>query len=135
MGTTNLDAVALKTPIQSIETIRFFSAGAQTVGVKKSGVIFGYAGVIRDIRGYIDTAPVGANLILEVKKNGTTIFTTSAHRPTATDGFNSVSAFVPDVTAVAVGDRITYDVVQVGSGTAGSDLYLAITLQCVCLNT
>ena len=68
-------------------------------------------------------------MILDVNKNGTTIFTTQGARPTIADGQRPSSTTLPAVTAVAAGDTLTIDVDQIGSGTAGSDLYVSITLR------
>ena len=142
MGVTNLDqiaaaevdAAALKrggvaVNPYSYETIHFFVAGGQTVGAKKDAAIIGKAGTVVDIRAYADTAPVGAAMIVDVNKNGTTVFTTQAARPTIADGANASTTTLPAVTSVAAGDRLSIDVDQIGSGTAGSDLSVSITLR------
>lgn len=113
----------------NLEILAFFSAGAQTAAVKKNGVIVPFAGTIVDVRAYIDTPPTGATFIIDVKKNGTTLFTTQANRPIIGIAGNASSLTLPDVVAVAAGDRITYDVAQIGSGTAGSDLYISVTVK------
>ena len=118
--------VTVKTGAQ--EVLGFWSAGAQSTGTKKAGIIIGKACTITDVRAYLDTAPVGANFIIDVNKNGTTMFTTQANRPTVTASENASSTTLPDVTSIAAGDRITYDIDQIGSSTAGSDLYLSITV-------
>jgi hypothetical protein len=60
-----------------------------------------------------------------VNKNGSTIFTTQANRPTIVSGaLTSVS--VPDVTTWANGDYLTVDIDQVGSTTPGTDLQVQV---------
>lgn len=118
--------VTLKTGAQ--ETIKFYGAGNQTAANKKAGVIVGVAGVVTDIRAYLDTAPTGATLIIDVNKNGTTMYTTQDNRAIVAIDANASSTTLPDVTTVAAGDRITYDIDQVGSGTAGAGLYLSVTI-------
>jgi hypothetical protein len=76
----------------------------------------------------VGTAPVDASLIVDVNKNGTTIFTTQGNRPTITTGNTSATSAAPDVTSITAADYITIDVDQVGSTTAGSDL--SITINC-----
>jgi hypothetical protein len=56
--------------------------------------------------------------IVDVHKNGTTIFTTQANRPTVTAGFVSAEK-VPDVTALSAGDYFECIIDQVGAGTRG----------------
>lgn len=111
------------------ELIGFFAAGAQVVGNKKNGAIVGIAGTVVDVRCYLDTAPTGASFIVDILKNGTTIYTTPANRPTILAGANASSLALPDVTSVAAGDRLTYNVAQIGAGTAGSDLYVSVTIK------
>lgn len=68
----------------------------------------------------VGKAPTGASIIFDVNKNGTTIFTTQANRPTITaTNTKSSSLAVPNVTALAAGDTLTVDVDQVGSTLAG----------------
>jgi hypothetical protein len=114
---------------QSAETLHWFSAGAQTTGVKKNSVLVPFDGTIVDVRVHADTAPTGATLIVDVNKNGTTLFTTQANRPTIAISGNASTTTPPDVTAVAAGDRLSYDVDQVGSTIAGSDLHVSIGIK------
>ena len=72
------------------------------------------------------TAPVGADLIVDVKKDGSTIYTTAANRPTIPDGEHRSSWALPDVGILSEGSYLTFHIVQVGSGTAGSDLLIAV---------
>ncbi|HEY5695229.1 MAG TPA: hypothetical protein VIQ80_00115 [Candidatus Saccharimonadales bacterium] len=75
----------------------------------------------------VGTAPVGANLIVDVKKNGITIYTTQANRPTIVAGQNAGGpGSTPDVVSLAAGDYLTVDIAQVGSTTAGSDLTVSV---------
>lgn len=111
------------------ETFHMKIVGGVTTGVKKDFTIVGVAGTIVDVRAYLDTPPVGSSFIIDVNKNGTTLFTTQANRPTILAAANASSTTLPDVVAIAAGDRLSLDVDQVGSGTAGSDLYLAVTIK------
>lgn len=69
-----------------------------------------------------DTAPTGADIIIDIHKNGTTIFTNQANRPRIVAGANTGTTVTIDVPAWADGDYWTMDIDQVGSGVAGSDL-------------
>lgn len=77
----------------------------------------------------VGTAPTGQSLIVDVNKNGTTLYTTQGRRPTvAAAATTSTSSGVPDgATTLASGDVIKVDIDQVGSGTAGSDLSVTVT--------
>jgi hypothetical protein len=134
MGTTNFDTVvadAFTGPItrQAYETLEFFIAGAQTTGTKKLAALIGVACTVVDVRAYLDTAPTTSSFILDVNKNGTTIFSTQGNRPTVAASGNASSTTAPDVTAFAAGDRLSVDIDQIGSGTAGSDLYVSVTVK------
>lgn len=130
MPETSYDKLNLTTYPLARVPYNFFSAGVQTAGVKKAGTIVGFVGRVVDVRAYLDTPPTGSTFIIDVNKNGTTIFTTQGNRPTIAIGANASSTTAPDVAAAAVaaGDRLSYDVDQIGSGTAGSDLYLTISV-------
>ncbi|HET7630299.1 MAG TPA: hypothetical protein VFK03_02905, partial [Candidatus Saccharimonadales bacterium] len=57
---------------------------------------------IKSVRASVGTAPAGAAVIIDVKKNGTTIFTTTANRPAIAAAANtSGSVTNMDITAVA----------------------------------
>jgi hypothetical protein len=74
------------------------------------------------------TAPVGAAIIVDVLKNGSTLWPTNrANRPTIRPGStNGGGLAVPDITALAPGDVLTIAVVQVGSTVPGADLGLSM---------
>ncbi len=92
----------------------------------------GRALFVQSVRASVGTAPAGASVIVDVNKNGTTIFTTQANRPTIAAGANTVKrtqgASPPDVTMIADGDYLTIDIDQIGSTTAGADLAVDIVL-------
>jgi hypothetical protein len=82
---------------------------------------------ITGVRLTVGTAPTGAALIVDVNKNGTTIFTTQANRPTIAAGANiGGPGTAPDVTSLVAGDYLTIDIDQVGSTVAGSDLVVSV---------
>jgi hypothetical protein len=76
----------------------------------------------------VGTSPTGSSVIVDINKNGTTIFTTQANRPTIAVGGNSDLTSVPDVDTLSEGDYLTVDIDQVGSSFAGSDLTVQIEL-------
>ena len=82
---------------------------------------------INGVRASVGTAPAGASIIVDINKNGTTIFTTQGNRPTiAIAGNTSGNVTNMDVTTVAAGDYLTVDIDQIGSTTAGADLTVQI---------
>jgi len=95
-------------------------------GAKISSVVMPWAVTLLKAKAYADTAPTGAALLVDINKNGSSVLTTST-LVTIADGSNAGSSGTPSVTAVALGDRLSYDIDQVGSTTAGGD-HLTITL-------
>lgn len=73
-------------------------------------------------------APTGADLIVDVNKNGTTIFTTQANRPRILAGQFVSTVAVPNIMTLAPGDRLTVDIDQVGSTVAGSQITTDVVL-------
>lgn len=77
----------------------------------------------------IGTAPTGSSLIVDVNKNGTTIYTTQANRPAiAASSFVSPLSTNMDVTTIADGDYLSFDIDQIGSTVAGSNLIITVVL-------
>jgi hypothetical protein len=77
------------------------------------------------------TVNTGADLIIDIEKNGTSIYgTTPANRPTVgdadADGVGAVGA--PDVLAISQFDRITAKVIQIGATIAGADVALTLVV-------
>jgi large repetitive protein len=70
-------------------------------------------------------SPATGTTIVDIYKNGSTIFTTPTHRPALASGQNSVLASGIDVPAFVAGDYFTFDVVQLGS-SPGADLTVQI---------
>lgn len=102
-------------------------AVAAVTGTARVYIDSGRALTIQAVRASVGTAPTGAALIVDIKKNGVTIFTTQANRPTIAISANTSGKVTNmDVTALADGDYFTVDVAQVGSTIAGSDLTVQI---------
>lgn len=56
---------------------------------------------------------------IDVKKSGTTIYTTTGNRPSLGSGVAHVLSTNPDILTIAAGDYITVDTVAIGTGAAG----------------
>lgn len=104
------------------EAFKLAADGALTTGVKDrwqapfNGEIVGCAAVV-------GTAPTGAALILDLQKDGVTMFSTVANRPTIPiAGTESGAVTAPDIKTFSAGDTMSLNVVQIGSTVAGSDL-------------
>jgi hypothetical protein len=154
-GTALSSALALLAPLASptftgTVTIPAAAAGtsaaqlAQTHGLQAT---FGVAGTLATLTGQaryymasaqtilgtiasVGTAPTGASIIIDVFKNGTTVYTGGTNRPTiSASGFVSATTIVaPAVTALAIGDYLTVVISQVGSSIPGSDLTVTVVM-------
>lgn len=110
-------------------TLSFAVVGTLTTGTDKAPTIVAPCTLtIVKVKIVVKTAPTGAALIVDVNKNGTTIFTTQGGRPSIAAGDTQDDSDTPDVTALAEGDKLTIDVDQIGSTIAGADL----TVEVVC---
>jgi len=113
-------------------TLSFAVTGTLTTGNDKAPTIVAPCTLtITKVKLVVKTAPTGADLIVDVNKAGTTIFTTQANRPKITVGNTQGDSGAPDVTSLSEGDKITIDIDQVGSTVAGADL----TVEVVCEQT
>ncbi|MCJ7431244.1 hypothetical protein MUO83_08565 [Candidatus Bathyarchaeota archaeon] len=110
-------------------TLSFAVVGTLTTGTDKAPTIVAPCALaIVKVKVVVKTAPTGAALIVDVNKNGTTIFTTQGGRPSIAAGDTADDSDTPDVTALAETDKLTVDIDQVGSTIAGADL----TVEVVC---
>lgn len=93
-------------------------AANQGFGRRVSAVSLELTGVYLEV----DTGPTGAALIVDINKNGNTIFTT---RPQIDDGFTTGGAsavFNASPLTLTTNDKLTLDIDQVGSTVAGANL-------------
>lgn len=74
----------------------------------------------------LGTGPTGQAFILDLHKDGTTIYTDQDGRPTIAATEHSSGWCRPDNTTWRAGSYLTAHVDQVGSGDAGSDLTVTI---------
>lgn len=112
----------VKDRLDRSEWLPFSRSGDLEVAVGKSRFYFPYAATILSVMTMVGTTPSGAALIVDVNKNGSTLFVTQADRPSIAAGTYVSSAAIPTTTAIGAGDYLTVDVDQVGSTVPGSDL-------------
>lgn len=119
------DIKALNTEMPN-EIFPFFMSGLLTTKVGGLRVYMDYPCTVDVVRIGVGTAPTGATVMVDVNRNGTTIYGTQALRPaiaisafTAVGGTESNGVF-------AAGDYLTVDVDQVGSTIAGQDLSVIV---------
>lgn len=101
----------------------FSKSGTLAVTTGTGRFRFPFAATLLGVTAAVNTAPTGSSLICDVNKNGTTIFSTTANRPTIAAGaFATTTEPAPDVTAIAAGDELRVNISQIGSTIAGADL-------------
>jgi hypothetical protein len=123
-GSSQLTSSQLPSSVGFAPSFSYSGALAAVVGAGHLPVPVN--GTITAVRASVGTAPTGAAVIVDVKKNDSTVFTTTANRPTIASGTTDSGAAVPDVTSVSAGDRISVDIAQTGTTVAGSDLVVIV---------
>ena len=106
----------------------FFRSGNIDTQTGASRFYIENAGTLATVRASVGVPATGAPIIVDVLKNGTSVFTDPSHRPTIPAGENTATA-APDVTEVDAGDFLTVNIDQVGSINAGADLTVSVTIQ------
>lgn len=113
--------------VVDIHGICFVLKGEATTGTKKTQALIPCSLTTPSVIVYSDDAPTGTSLIVDVNKNGTTIFTTQGNRPQIAIGAHYDESGTPDITSFAKGDRVSIDVDQVGSTVkGGNDLIITV---------
>lgn len=112
-----------------VEPNTFAVAGTLADAAGKSRLYVEGACEVVSIRASVNTAPAGGTEIVDVNKNGTTLFTTQTNRPTiAAAGFTATGT--PDVTTLVAGDYLTVDVDADGTATTrAADLTVTVRLR------
>ena len=87
---------------------------------------FGENKTISEVFLSANTPPTDSSIIVDIHKDGTTIFTTQSNRPAIAAGANTGNTTTIEVPIWAVGEYLKMDIDQIGSGTAGSDLTVHI---------
>lgn len=108
----------------------FILASATAATSKFEWVIPCYGRIV-DVIVSAATAPTSSSSIVDVNIDGTTIYTTQGNRPTliADDTGQYTEAGEPEITNLVPGNVVSYDIDQIGSGTAETRVSIAITIQ------
>lgn len=110
-------------------SIVWYIPGNLTTGQEKGATIRLDEGLTAlDVTMHVKTAPTGADLIIDINEDGTSIFTGGTR--TQVDAGDYVEDDAPDIgdTSLADGAEITLDIDQTGSSVAGADM--TVTLEC-----
>ena len=116
------------TELQTKKEIQLWVPGTMFVVEKIIKLVVAYPTKVLRVRLAIDSAP-GDDLIIDVNRNGTTMFSTQANRPKISGGATSGISGAPDISNLSSGDIISIDIDQVGVTSPG--VGVSITLECV----
>jgi len=100
-----------------------------TTGADKIGRIYvNFAGTIQAVHASVKTAPTGADIIVDLNLNGSTIWSTQANRVTIAATANTGIQTSFNTATFASGDYFTIDIDQIGSTIAGAKLVVRLKL-------
>jgi len=126
-------SITLKEPFgQSVEILRFVNVAAITATANVwRWTITKHCKITDVVVDSITAGSGGTSDIIDINKNGTTIYTTQANRPTLLQGDTGLwtEAGEPEVTNLVPGDVITVDVDQIsttGSALVEVDIILTV---------
>jgi hypothetical protein len=74
------------------------------------------------------TPPTGSSIIIDINRNGATIFSNQANRPQIFENNFFATSADPDILTLDQNQYLTVDIDQVGSTFAGSDVVVVIQL-------
>jgi hypothetical protein len=84
---------------------------------------------IESIAARLGVAPTGSSAILDVNKNGTSVFVSAGDRPTIIDGGTVATVGSWNNVTYTTGDYLSIDIDQVGSAVTGANLVVVIRLR------
>lgn len=76
----------------------------------------------------VGTAPATTDILIDINLNGTTIFTTQSNRLTITAAGTVGFSGAAEVVDLVAGDRISFDIDQIGTGTVGANLAVSLLI-------
>jgi len=112
-------AIPLITANQDRDNKSYNYDGTLAVNTGDKRLYMARAGTFGTFDMYVKTAPAGAALNVQINKNGSSIGT-----GTIADGATSGTGQALSPTSFSAGDYLTVDITQIGSSTAGEDLYI-----------
>ena len=108
-------------------SISFVLDGVSLVGVNQISAILPADKTIADVFIKVDIPPEGANFIVDIFQNGSTIFTSPSKRPEIVALADSDTSDTPDEIVGLKNDVYSVHIIQVGSTLAGGNrLYVRI---------
>ena len=108
--------------VEGVKTVVFCLTGALTIGTNKIGWLSTGTYTITKIKIYSNTVPTGTDIIADIHKNGVSLFTTQANRPTVVVNTNlGADRINMDIATVVENDYVNLDIDQVGSIIVGGN--------------
>ncbi len=118
------DAIGLSSPLIALPPLTVpGTISAPVVGLSRLYNDYGFTITIASVRIAVGTAPSGS-LVVDVKKNGVSIFANTGDRPSLTSGQNTVKVVPTPTVSFAPNDYLTSDIV---TGTSGAGLVVSVT--------
>jgi len=110
--------------------LKFEVLGALATGTLLDQAVLPFNGEIVNAAAQVTIAGATTNIVCDLLKNGVSIYTTAANRPTVLAGALISSAanqaLRPDVTKFVVGDVLSLSLTSVGTTTTGSNLDVTV---------
>jgi len=103
--------------LYDFKTYSYTGTLATNTGTKR--LYFERSGTLGSFDAHVATAPVGSAVNFTIKKNGSSIGTGTIGAGQTSNNTQSLST-----TSFSTGDYLTVDITQIGSTTAGTDLYI-----------
>ena len=116
--------------VSTVENPTFYIGGALIVasGVGPT-IVVGNTSTITEVYAYVNTTGSAGSTIIDIHKNGTTIFTTQANRPTIAHNASNKVVAIPNITSLVDGDILTLDIDSIATGA--SSLTVVVVIQAV----
>lgn len=108
------------------QSFKLESAGTLTVAANKDRWQAPFAGQIINAAAVVGTAPTGAALIVDVLKDGVSVFGSNPKPTVAINATEGIADADQSVSRFAAGDTISLSVTQIGSTVAGADLDVVV---------
>lgn len=111
-------------------TFLLAQGGVATTGVSKTAAVVIPTGCML-VKAFIyaKTAPTGADFIVDVNKNGTTIWSTQGNRLKLVAGATTGNQITFNTSTFVEGDVLTIDIDQIGSGVSGQDVTVILLMR------
>jgi hypothetical protein len=120
-------SVGIPTPVVTLLPVPFEANEPLQAGIGDAKFPLKGSATLVQVDATVGQAPVGRSIIVDVNRNGTTVFTTQGNRPQIASGTFASSVTAIDVAPAADGDVYTVDIDQIGlTGSEGQTLTVVL---------